>query len=119
AGTRPGSGDGTSTSSRSTNSRVILVSSSRASVIGYVLRRQQVVQQSVVRLAVDPMAVPLAPDVAKVELLERATRRQVDLHGPRADHFEPQLLEPVRQDAGRGAPGEAAMALATQHGPQR
>src|SRR5881396_308164 len=112
---------GTSICRRSANSWAIRASRSRGSRIRQlpVLGGEEVVQETVVGPAVDPMAAPLAPDILEAELLQPATSRNVDLDSPGTDRFEPQLREPERQQLRGRAGSEAAVSLASEHGPHR
>src|SRR5436309_1699525 len=115
------SGAGTSIGRRSANSWAIRASRSRGSRIRQlpVLGGEEVVQETVVGPAVDPMAAPLAPDVLEAELLQPATSGNVDLDSPGTDRFEPQLRERESQQLRRRAGSEAAVSLAPEHGPHR
>src|SRR5438445_4621036 len=83
-----------------------------------VLGGQEVEQEAVVRLAVDPVAVPLPTDELEVRALPDFERNVV-LHGPAADRFEAQLTEAER-DQLAVRPGRVALAgvgLLAQHDP--
>src|SRR5947199_7155699 len=75
---------GTSICRRSANSCAMRVSRSRASRIRQlpVLGGEEVVQQTVVGPAVDPMTASLAPDVVEAEPLQATTGGDVDIDGP-------------------------------------
>src|SRR2546430_1332939 len=73
-----------------------------------VLRGQQVEQQAVVRLAVDPVAAPLPTDEVEVRAVPDLDG-DVVLHGPAADRFEAQVAETDR-DQLAVRPGRVALA---------
>src|SRR2546430_14546934 len=73
-----------------------------------VLRGQQVEQQAVVRLAVDPVAAPLPTDEVEVRAVPDLDG-DVVLHGPAADRFEAQVAETER-DQLAVRPGRVAVA---------
>src|SRR5438552_4024937 len=83
-----------------------------------VLGGQQVEQQAVVRLAVDPVAVPLPTNEVEVRAVPDLEGNVV-LHGPAADRFEAQVAETER-DQLAVRPGRVALAgmgLLAQHDP--
>src|SRR2546430_17379803 len=73
-----------------------------------VLRGQQVEQQAVVRLAVDPVAAPLPTDEVEVRAVPDLDGGVV-LHGPAADRFEAQVAGTER-DQLAVRPGRVAVA---------
>src|SRR2546428_231479 len=83
-----------------------------------VLGGQQVEQQAVVRLAVDPMAAPLSTDEMEVRAVPDLEGNVV-LHGPAVDGFEAQVAE-AKRDQFAVRPGRVALAgvgLLAQHDP--
>src|SRR6266480_531206 len=112
---------GTSICRRSANSCAMRVSRSRGSRIRQlpVLGGEEVVQQTVVGPAVDPMTASLASDVLEAEALQATTGGDVDLDGPGPDGFEPQLRETEGQQLGRRPWPIAAVPLFPEHGPHR
>jgi len=84
-----------------------------------VLGCEKVEQEAIERTAVDVVTPPLPADVAEVELLEHALRRDIRLDCPRVDGLEPELGEPQREHLVTRLGGVPAVALGAEHRPKR
>src|SRR6266513_6507440 len=81
--------------------------------------REQVEEEAIQRTAVDIVTLPLPSDVAKVEPLEAALRRDVYLDRPRVHGLEPELGERQREHVVTRLGRVPAVSLVAEHRPER
>src|SRR5438552_10656128 len=84
-----------------------------------VFGREQVEEEAIERTAVDIVTLPLPADVAKVELLEAALRRDVCLDRPRVHGVEPELGKRQREHVVSRLGRMPAVSLVAEHRPER
>src|SRR6266700_6683945 len=81
--------------------------------------REYVEEQAIQWAAVDIVTPPLPADVAEMEPLQDALRRDVGLDGPRVYCLEPQFFECQRQQRRAGRQRRAPVSFVAEHGPDR